>query len=1635
MQKIEYGEKCKNEQNHNLNDCEKVEDRTKIKIYFNSSAIKPGDTINVNLKKVINDTGLRINKDVLLQKLSAYKPLQINLGDLANSYYKDTHYLKGFYICSNNPLMVPEKKDFKKEIKANLDYQINSFSASFLTYWNDGKSHQCPQGSFSTWISGGFMPNSDYQLNLAISDVFGQNAKNNVSFTTGAMSTENVSIFPLQQTYSITTPDKTILTFGSLNVNYVNVQICKTSALEMKKMYSKNSISDSACDDYASKTVSLSEKYWINNYFDINLADYFEDPIGNYVIALSHPLLKDYKGNPKSLTSYITVTNLAVAEKAVAPATDYLGNDEEFLTTEQIQSLKNLYWVTDIKTQNPLSGVKINFYDKVGNLLGSATTNGDGVAFSAPATGVDSIVASLNNDSTVVMRNNDKFIWTQSADNYRKAYIYTDKPLYRPEQTVHVKGILRIGYDGNYEMFNSSTAEIKGYNSKGASILDKQVNIDNFGAFNLDLVLDKDSPLGTYKICLGNSYINCTNFDILEYVPAAFQVKGTSDKEEYISKDAANIQINANYYFGAPVDNSQVDYTLSSQNYYFDKYKGNEWYSFGWWDDTYYDSRGYYYGDNFISRGSGVTDADGKLSISQKLDLQDMFKNSKNQGGKIIVLDVTVKNSLGQSVSNQQSFIVHTGQYYIGVKTDPYFVGKNQEFNLKVKTVDTNGNNVSESGITADIYKVEWDYVKRQEVGGVFNYQYEKKTELAQSIKLNTNSNGEWSQKVKLGQEGEYEIQVLGYDRAGNLIKSKYNVYVFGNGQVSFMPTNDTTLNLKANNANLKVGDQGELIIESPYPKSKALISIERGKIFDYQIVDFTGNIQGYKFTVKEDYAPNMYVSVLLQSPDPAVKFGMKEFKIDNEKSRININVKSDKKFYNPGDQVKLDITTTDYKGNPLKTDASVAVVDLSVLALKGNPKKDPLVFFYNGFPLTVSTASNIKNGIVKIDPSDKTKGGSGGGGENNNKVRGNFKETAFWQASVKTDSNGKAQVTFKLPDNLTTWQAEILGVTQDTKLGVSYIDFMSKKNLMVVTLKPRFIVPGDTFYIGAQIFNQSDSNKNVMITFRSDTLEFKDGNKEKNINVKKGQSQSVFFQVKAPENVNQGQHTFTISADGGGLNDTIAQNIIIRPNLTYEVTASANYTQGNSAKEVIYLPANVVSDKGELTVRSSATLAVFLSDALNYLIGYPYGCSEQISSRLKAIATIKAGLQIPNLADKLKLNKVQYQDQDYTIDQLVDVGLAKLYNNQNNDGGFNMWGSGDSDYYITLSTIDALNTLKKANYSISNDSLNRGANYLFNYYNQKRNEINDNDIISLASVLMQTDGYRSNNNLIQAVSDIANSTTKVQDKLSVKSLAQLGVLINNGYFGSALAYKINNALDNRINIDSRGAFLEPIKSNWYYNYFETTVGDTALYLDSLVVGKRDTAVTDKIIRWLLNSREKDGAWGSTQNTLAVVNSFTDYLNWKKETNAVYTLNTNLNGETIDTYSFNASTIFDQNKKAVPIGNFNLNDYNFFELAKNGNGSLYYDVALKYYLTGVVQPRDEGFAITRQFFNLNDKSGSNPLSQTKAGEVIREHITIVVPVDRKHVQIEDYIPAGLEIVDLSLATETKSLRLEETEIK
>jgi len=1654
LKDIGYGEKCKEETSSSGRECEKIPDKKRVYISFRSEEISLGEKFEINFEKIVNIEGLTVNKEPSKKYITSYPKFKILSSFPSNNSVEAS--LTEFIFCSNSPISDPVKEDYEKYLKANLDYEINYWGNSRrVDYYS--KYEKCNLGEFHTIISYGLMPQSNYSLEFNLEDVFGQKLDYSLKFTTGPMPSQYLNFYHLQKSYNVTSPLKTKLTFAVQNMEFVNLEICKLDSLDFL-YYLENRPErydppvSTNCQKVIKDRIKLPKKYWITNYFKIDLKDYFEEPLGHYILTFSNPnYTSSYWDKQKGEVykqvyerSYLSITNLAVAEKTIQPRLTLYGSQQS-LSSEQLKELNNLYWVTNLLNLEAVSGAKINLYreDREGaplTLIGIYTTDNDGIALTEVIYDLKGVIITKDKDSTIIPSTESKLGWASTAFSDQKIYLYTDKPIYRPSQEVFIKGIYRRGYDGNYEIYRGKKINLKAYNSRGDEISNQDLEVNDFGTFNTKLILEKNSPLGTYRICADGHA--CSYFDIQEYVPAPFEVKVKTDKEEYISKDTVNLDIEANYYFGVALEGGEVSYTISSQNYYFDRYS-DDYFDFG---SGWYYWPPYSFGEKFLFRGETSLSNDGKARISQLLDLEELFQNKDERKSKIIVVDITVKNPQGQSISTQKSFILHAGEFYLGLRADKSFLPKNEKFNIRVKSVDTQGKETKVKNINLVLYKTDWIYSKRQETTGGYSYIWEEKRELIEKYNFNTDDHGNYLQELKISKEGEYEVEISALDKRNNLIFSTYNIYMYGEGEVTIRPTKNTELEIQAEKTDLNIGDEGNIIIKSPYPNAKALISIERGKIFDYQIKEIQGNLYNFNFKVKEEYLPNVFVSVLLQSANPEVKFGKVEFKIDTERKKLDIEVKSNKTHYLPGEEVTLDILAKNFEGKPVSAELSVAVADLSVLALKGNPKKNPLIFFYSGFPLTVQTNSNIKNILVEVEIEKEGENGKGGGltaEELAKKARGVFKETAFWQAVVKTDEEGKVQLKFTLPDNLTTWQTETIGLTKDTKLGVDYQEFITKKELMVVSLKPRFVVPGDVFYIGAKVFNQSTEKQKLNVKFESPSLILEDS-PEKTITLKQGETETVYFKVQASNQIETGEHGFSLSAKNEKLEDTVIEYIKITSNNTYEVTATANYTSESISKEYVFLPENVVKDKGNLSIKSSATLAVFLSDALNYSLQYPYGCSEQIASKLNAIAIVKRGLNLPNIGDKFKLEKIKYDGIEYSIEEVVDIGLAELYNNQNWDGGFSYWRQGKSNFYLTLHVVDTLYNLSLAGFKINQNSLDEAANYLKKEMSKGRLSYESeqeykNRLILTSYTLFRLPNFKENDFLKQNIVRIVNDDLFLQEQISNTSLSYLSILLTNGDFANTLKNKVSDILDNRIDIDARGAFLEP-NQNFLWYYYETTIKDTALYLKALSANRSSNPIIDKVLRWLLNSRKKDGAWGSTNNTVTVIDAFTDFLAWKRETESNFNLDLLINEKTEGSFNFNPETIFEQFNKEIPLQELKFNENNIISFSKTNlnklPNNLYYDLSLKYYLPAEqIPPRDEGFSITREFYDVDDKKNENPLQEAKVGDVLRAHLQITVPKSRNFVVVEGYIPAGMEIVNLDLATEQKSLLLQETELK
>jgi alpha-2-macroglobulin len=137
-----------------------------------------------------------------------------------------------------------------------------------------------------------------------------------------------------------------------------------------------------------------------------------------------------------------------------------------------------------------------------------------------------------------------------------------------------------------------------------------------------------------------------------------------------------------------------------------------------------------------------------------------------------------------------------------------------------------------------------------------------------------------------------------------------------------------------------------------------------------------------------------------------------------------------------------------------------------------------------------------------------------------------------------------------------------------------------------------------------------------------------------------------------------------------------------------------------------------------------------------------------------------------------------------------------------------------------------------------------------------------------------------------------------------------------------------------------------------------------------------------------------------------------------------------LNGQEKTSFAYGPQTILNQDKFSFNLKDLGFNKLSAISFQKTNNNkeanNFYYDLSLKYYLpANAIAPRDEGFSITKNFYKPDDKDFENPIKEATVGDVLVGKIKVMIPKDRNFVAIEDYIPAGMELVNFNLNTENR----------
>lgn len=743
-----------------------------------------------------------------------------------------------------------------------------------------------------------------------------------------------------------------------------------------------------------------------------------------------------------------------------------------------------LVWATDIESGNPVANLplRVTLKNDEGEITGQdAVTGDDGVALLSGTWSVEDYDYSL----TACASAPDPARFSYSCQNlhdvagYKNvlrphqdyfAYVYTDRPVYRPGQTVRFSSFIREVKEGRYLLSdNDLSVGVTVRDASGTdiySLSDQHPEAGGVVSGSIEIGNDDATPRGRYAVEIDVGEQSFTrNFYVQSYRKPSFKVDMAAVTEEVVSGEALKMTVSGNYFFGAPMRKAKANWSIMTTTYNFvpegfeayafldpdllhaktDEY-GDEYYYddyeydtvFSWpvseEDDRDDDPRGagtqrgggsmFSAPDGGKTRGlMGELDDAGQLAISYVPDLQ------KYPTSQVLTVEANVQDPAQQEVSASDEVVAHKASFYLGVKSGKWAYGERDTADFDVVSLDTKGKIVGDKDFTADFVRREYNYISRRNSRGYWEFIYEHQDTVVKTFSGKTSAAGHAALNAAIPQGGEYRMIVKARDDRGNSTQSATGISAWGKGYVSWRLDDKQTLELIPDKGEYQIGDTAHVLVKSLLPVTKALVSFERGRILDYKVMDLGGNATHIDIPVTEGMTPNFYLSVTAHvgktgDHPQLVYHGEAELTVDTESKRLNVAITTDQPgtpetppIYRPGDTVKVRLETKDPSGKPVKSHLIVSVADESVLRLLDYRLPDLVEKFYTRRPDEVKTSSSLVS----------LKAGDGGPGKKKRKI---FQDTADFQAHVTTDANGIAEYAFMLPDDLTTWVIEAVAIS-----------------------------------------------------------------------------------------------------------------------------------------------------------------------------------------------------------------------------------------------------------------------------------------------------------------------------------------------------------------------------------------------------------------------------------------------------------------------------------------------------------------------------------------------------------------------------------------------------------------------------
>ncbi len=1306
--------------------------------------------------------------------------------------------------------------------------------------------------------------------------------------------------------------------------------------------------------------------------------------------------------------------------------------------TAKFSPENGVVWVTELSSTKPVAGADVELRDDKNRLLWHGKTDERGIANTKGRADLGLVRANRWDKPTIwVFASKDKdcaFInsswgWGISpysfdldydydaADKEYKGDLYTEKGLYKPGDQVKIKGVFREKKLGKWIISSIRKLSFRVKNSRNELVFKEDVKISDFGSFNVNVPLKEGSPTGRYSMDLyigSQREVASDGFRVEEYVPADFKVTVDSDKDSYIFQDTFRGSVKGWYLFGAPMSNDKVSWKLRLSPYSFTPKDWDE-YLFGPMD---YEERGE--STILLGSGDGVLAKDGTIKVSTPLNNKSVTRTM------LLTVEGSVKAANRVELSGEGSYIVHKGEYYIGVKPQSTFVTAKKPQSVQIVTVTPEGKKKGGQKLKVEVVRRIWHSIRKVGIYGSREWVTEKKDEPVKSYDVKTTDQPAAIEYTP-DKAGYYVVKVSGIDARQNAIFSEAGFYASGDDYVAWERQEDDMITLVKDKVQYRPGDKARIIVKSPYENARALITYEREYIINRQVKELKGSTPVIEFDVYKDDLPNIFVSVVLIqgrvaedkfSPygedlgKPSFKIGYVNIPVVTDDKKLKVAVSSDSEKYKPGEKVTVKLKLQDNNGRPAVGEVSLAAVDVGVLSLINYQTPNFFDAFYGPRSLRVDTAEERLHIIGQRDFGEKGENSGGGGGADLSafNMRSTFKDTPYWNPSIITNSAGEATVSFTLPDNLTTFRLMAVASTKDSNFGSGQSELVVTKPLLLKPSHPRFTRLHDSFQAGVMVFNGTKEKGEVMVMLENQGFTL-DGPSSKTVSINAGEEKEVLFNLKV-DRIEKGILKF--AAKMGSETDGLTCEIPVQMPVLTEASATSGDLDRDVKRESLLIPQNVDPIVGSLQVSTSSTALVGLKGGIDYLINYPYECLEQKMSRILPAIMAQDLVEAFDLSSNLKGRK--YRD---FIQSYLDV----IDKHQKSSGGFGYWPDSEHDSeYLTCYTLYAMAMAKKAGYKVDEKAAEKALKYLrelltnseteWNYYYDRESALTIKSY-ALYDLYLWGKGDPSYISLL----------FKKRAEMSLFGQAMLLKAIHIEGKHKDMKATLISGFKNKMKLTPTTAHFEDRESpsmRWILN---SNVRTTALLLQALLEVKAEFPDAPKMARWLAQA-QKNGRWETTQENVFAYDALRTYFKIYESEVPDFTGTLKLGDETLLKDVFKGRQL-EVKSAEKPVKNIPLGKTLPLSIEKKGKGRMYYTMRLCYAPLDKMPCKDEGMAVFKTIEPIDQVRGKD--EAFKAGAVYKVTLSIVTPQERTFVVVNDPLPGGFVVVNTDFATEKAEL--------